>query len=310
MTTIAILGATGHIAKGLISEIARQGRFGLILYSRRPKLVDNFLVDHSINRRNISVRPLQTFGATPCDVIINTIGAGDPKAVRDMGEGVIDLTAKYDDLVLSYLKINQNARYIFLSSGAVYGNGFGVLKDDFNNFPCAQFTPRPDSEYARAKVIAETKHRLNPSLNIIDLRIFGYFSRYIDVFGEFFLAQVSHSILYKKEFLTDSENMVRDYCVPQDFWRVINVCLSETVHNMAIDVYSLNHIDKFSLLETLKRDFGLNYTINENEGSHTKIKGSDIYYSESHQIEFTGFKPQFCSIEGIVLELTKMIGCE
>ena len=96
MTTIAILGATGHIAKGLISEIARQGRFGLILYSRRPKLVDNFLVDHSINRRNISVRPLQTFGATPCDVIINTIGAGDPKAVRDMGEGVIDLTAKYN----------------------------------------------------------------------------------------------------------------------------------------------------------------------------------------------------------------------
>lgn len=303
MTTISILGANGHIAKGLTVEIAREGQHELILYSRQQDLVDNFLTDQHLQDSEVTVRHIDDFGSIPCDVVINTIGAGDPKTVRNFGNDILAVTARYDDAVMSFLgKKNQDARYIFLSSGAVYGNGAGPRKKDYQALPCPDFLPRPDSDYAQSKIIAETRHRDNPDLKIIDLRIFGYFSRYIDLPGEFLMAEIARSILHETEFVTGPGQLVRDYCVPQDLWGLISACISGAGNNMAMDVYSRGQVDKNSLLEMLKSRFGLNYSIKGPDENRL-----DAYFSESRTAERTGFHPQYNSIEGIVTELSAMV---
>jgi hypothetical protein len=37
-----------------------------------------------------------------------------------MGSDIFKITEKYDDMVLGYLKLHKETKYIFLSSGAVY----------------------------------------------------------------------------------------------------------------------------------------------------------------------------------------------
>jgi nucleoside-diphosphate-sugar epimerase len=77
-------------------------------------------------------------------------------------------------MVLGYLKLHKETKYIFLSSGAVYGGNYQKPVDentvatiDINNLKSTDW-------YTLAKLYAEAKHRALSNFSIVDVRVFNW----------------------------------------------------------------------------------------------------------------------------------------
>lgn len=81
MKKIAILGATGHIAKSLISNFKRSENYNLYLFARSDEKLNNFLksINYSENVEKIS---LNDFNKKKYDAVINCIGISDPEKLK------------------------------------------------------------------------------------------------------------------------------------------------------------------------------------------------------------------------------------
>jgi nucleoside-diphosphate-sugar epimerase len=232
---IAILGATSQIAGDLIQSLCSAGGCELYLYARRPSSV--------ISPVNIQSRALikhvgdyDSFGLDfKFDALINFVGAGNPAAVAKMGSDIFDVTWKFDQLALNYIRKNSRCRYIFLSSGSAYGSDFDrpVLIESTSKIPINNLTQQ--DWYGAAKLHAECRHRSYKDLPIIDFRVFNYFSASQDINSNFLISDIIRSIRDKVIFKTTSVNIYRDYLHPHDFLNLILSVLSSPPANSAID---------------------------------------------------------------------------
>ena len=120
---IAILGATSQIARDLIESFAHDDRHRLALFARRPQAV---IVPAPFQwSRRCTVRSLDAFDTLQSyDAIINFVGVGTPRKTVEAGASILNITEQYDRLALDLLDRNSTCRYIFLSSGVVYGSRF------------------------------------------------------------------------------------------------------------------------------------------------------------------------------------------
>lgn len=291
---IAILGATGHIAKGLISEFASKGGYELSLYARRPEAVTRFLAEQGLFGADIIVGDFGSFGSAHCDVIVNAIGAGDPKAVRSLGADILSVTEQFDDMAMDYLRAHPATRYIFLSSGAVYGDPDAGSKD------------QPGDAYGLAKCRAEKKHRAFADLCIFDIRVFGYFSRFIDLTGEFFMAELARAFTERRVFETNGGDMVRDYAVPFDLANLIHICIQTERRNIALDMYSRKPVGKFEMLSVVAKQLGLHHIVLGEGATEGPVERRNQYFSEERMAAELGYEPAFGSLDGVLSELKKI----
>ena len=137
---VAILGATSQIAQDLILSFSKNQHYDFSLFGRNVALLEKW-----INNENLSeeyqVQEYSEFGHhQKYDVIINFVGIGDPAKAQKMGSDIFKVTEQYDDMALEYLKQHNETKYIFLSSGAVYGGNYqepvdkgAVATIDINN---------------------------------------------------------------------------------------------------------------------------------------------------------------------------------
>ncbi len=295
LVTMAILGATGHIAKGLIAEFNSSPRIELLLYARRPEAVEQFVEGLDCRHATPRIEDLDEFGKVECDVIINAIGAADPQQVERLKSEIQDITQSFDDKVLSHIKDSLKTCYIFLSSGIVHAA----------DQPNTKVSP-----YAAAKIAAEQRHRSLLSQNIVDIRVFSFFSRYIDLSGDFFMAAVARAVVNEQAFQTQPATMMRDYSVPSDLAALIEKIIDRGPMNCGIDLYSSKPAEKFELLDRISRQFGLRYSI---EPISDKTPPSPIkngYYSKDHMATALGFEPQFDTINGVISELAEIVSTE
>jgi nucleoside-diphosphate-sugar epimerase len=303
---IAILGATSQIAKDLTLSFLRSNNYQLHLFSRRTEDVLIWVEKNKISQK-CSVINLDNFGEQKFDAVINFIGAGNPVAIAKLGAEILEVTQRFDQIVLDYLKKHRMCRYLFLSSGAVYGSEFSepVRQStsaliNINNLQISEL-------YGVAKMLAECRHRASPELNIIDIRIFNYFSRTQNVDDEFLITQIFRAIRDKEIIKTSSDNIVRDYIHPSDFYLLVTALLTCESGNFSVDCFSKSPIDKFRLLEEMKNEFGLRYQVTE---SHTSINATGLkpnYYSLNKRAIDFGYRPKLTSLEGLLKEITAML---
>jgi nucleoside-diphosphate-sugar epimerase len=298
---IAVLGATGHIAKSLAYLLAPTKTYELFLIARSTDRLYSFL--DSVNLRNlVNTRPLEGFPDGEYDVIINCIGIGDPAKIRDAEISILRLTEHFDNMVLDYLDAHQEVMYVNFSSGAVYGTDFNSPVDestssiiDVNHITAQDF-------YRMAKLNSETKHRALKNLNIVDLRVFGYFSRFIDLRSRFFMSEVISCVQQGKGLLTNRDEMVRDYVHPRDLVCLIEQCIARQSLNDFFDVFSLKPATKFEILDYFKKEYGLRYSIGK--GAHVLVATGrkNVYCSNNRRAETIGYSPRFTSMECIIEE--------
>lgn len=306
MMKIAILGATSQIARDLIVSFAVAKDKQLHLFARRPDEVTKWLAAAGLSGR-YPVDDFSDFAKHEFEAAINFVGAGNPAQTQAMGNSIFDVTLRFDELVLNYLQTRPECRYFFLSSGAAYGPVF--------NEPANRSTPAmvpinnlsPQDWYGVAKLHAECRHRAHPEWPIVDIRVFNYFSRTMDISARFLITDILRAIRDKAVLKTSPEYIVRDFLHPVDFYKLVSALLSSPAANTALDCYSRAHIDKPSLLAAMQERFGLQYEITSASVSVNATGGKAHYYSLNKRAADFGYQPELTSLEGILLESEKIL---
>lgn len=299
---IAILGATSHIAKSLIVRFFRRGGHELHLYARSPEQAELFLrteIPDTGNHCRVSGDFTQ-LRAHAYDAVINCIGVGTRQKLRGDFTRYFTVTEKFDNMVLGYLSgHNPDALYISFSSGAVYGKSFSApaREDSLNCIGVNQVTS--EDFYSIARLNSEAKHRAFKDLNIVDIRIFSYFSRYIDLADGYFITEVINSILNKTILETSGTNFVRDYLHPDDLFSMVLACLDAGKTNAAFDVISAQPVKKQQILDYFSSTYGLVYVVKNLAPDDSPTGSKHLYFSENPNAEAVGYQARFTSMEAL-----------
>ena len=291
---IAVLGATGHLAKCAVSVYSKDDVNVFYLFSRSL----NVLEDMYGNRSNFFIKRYVDFPDHDYDVIFNGVGVWDTpgRNVRD----VFSVTEHFDNMILDYQKKHPCSMSIHISSGAAYANDFDrpVVNGtrttiDINNFTLGDY-------YSVAKINSEVKHRAFEGLNIVDLRLFGFFSRYMNLGYPYLLSAMINAVKENKRFNTVSVDFWRDYIHMDDFAGLLKGISMHGAINMAIDVRSKAPISKSQLIQFFVESYGLQ--VNENDAgveiSSTGMK--PCYYSKE---ENPIYAPSYTSLDTVKKEI-------
>ncbi len=301
VTRIAILGATSQIARDQIVSFSAEADKHLHLFARRTDAVNNWLLAAGLAGR-YPVSEFSDFAQQEFDAVINFVGAGDPAQIAAMGSSILDVTLRFDELVLEYLRVHPVCRYLFLSSGAAYGSVFRE--------PAKRDTPAivaindlaPQEWYGVAKLHAECRHRVHPEWCIFDMRVFNYFSRSQDIAARFLITDILRAIRDKTVLQTSSDYIVRDFLHPADFHRLVGALLAAPAANAAVDCYSRAPIDKPGLLSAMQERFGLRYEITGATVGVNATGSKSHYYSLNTRAADFGYQPELTSLQGILQE--------
>lgn len=303
---IAILGATSQIAKDLIVSFSSRIDKHLHLFARRPDVLRNWIASSGLIG-TYQIDEFSEFGKQEFDAIINFVGVGNPAHALAMGSAIFDITLHFDDLVLGYLQKHPLCPYLFLSSGAVYGSNFKepVTRDTkavvtINKLESHEW-------YGVAKLHAESRHRSLSDLNIVDIRVFNYFSRTQDIEARFLISDILRAIRDKTVLETSPDDIVRDFLHPSDFYQLVSSILSARPANTSVDCYSLAPINKKQLLIAMQENFGLRYEIKENLITINATGIKSHYYSLNKKAEDFGYFPNITSLDGILQESRKIL---
>lgn len=303
---IAILGATSHIAKGLIACWIERHDRELLLYARSPEHVQEFIGQLGRSTET-KVLPIKEYGREQHDVVVNCVGFGNPQRLKDNLADIFTIASKFDDLILAYLAENHQTIYVNLSSGAAYGADFSQPVNEQSQARFNINDLKPEEFYGVAKLHSEARHRALKALSIIDLRIFGYFSRYIDLNEKFLLSEIVTCLKDKKTFITSPVDIWRDYLHPQDLASLIDCCVIHCPMNAVFDAYSNKEVSKFELLNSFVESYGLEYTVDDTFQPQAVTGTKSYYFPTGRRASAVGYAPQVTSLEGIKLEVSAIL---
>jgi nucleoside-diphosphate-sugar epimerase len=301
-TRIAIFGSTSHIAKGLIYHFFKGKGSSLHLYTGAPDKVRSFLSNMSKYSANdaVACEGYGDFMQHPYDVVINCVGVGTMNKLQGNYTRYFTVGEEYDNLAINYLhNVRPETLYISFSSGVVYGKGHSAPAEE-NTANCLKVNHISSEDYyAITRLNSEAKHRAFKNLNIVDLRVFSYFSRFIDLEDSYFITELLKSILKKRVFVTDNLNIVRDYIHPKDLFAMIGKCMEVGRINGAFDMRSSNPVDKKVILDYFSSEYGLKHTIVESLGYVSATGAKDIYCSNYDNASVIGHRPKNSSMDTI-----------
>jgi nucleoside-diphosphate-sugar epimerase len=216
-----------------------------------------FAESTGISGPDLSVHELDAPFADRTDLIVNALGPGDPKTIRAAGASIAQITEAFDLRILQHLERHPETTYAFLSTGAVYGSDYGDREHPRRLLETDTKALGNSDHYPRAKLEAEARHRARGDLRIADVRIFGYFSRFIDLNGGFLMSEISRAVLNDRVFQTDGTDFVRDYIGPGDLTNLLLRLLNAGSVNFVVEARSAAPTTKLALLRALASEFGL-----------------------------------------------------
>ena len=275
------------------------------LYTRSPDKVRSFLgaIGRSTEKGYVIHEGYKNFMKSFYDVVINCVGVGTLNKLQGDFTRYFTVTEEYDNLAIGYLRNSHpDALYISFSSGAVYGREFSAsVEENTMNSIRVNHIAKEDY-YAIARLNAEAKHRAFKNLRIVDLRIFSYFSRFIDLTDGYFITDIMDCILNKKVLITDNVNIVRDYVHPEDIYSIIRKCMNAGKINAAFDAISFKSVEKKEILDYFSYVYGLKYETGRSLGHISATGSKNIYCSNYDNAASIGYKPAFSSMDAIKQE--------
>jgi nucleoside-diphosphate-sugar epimerase len=287
---IAILGASSQIARDFAERFYPRNSAELHLFGRTAVL-----------------RPYSQFGLDKYSAILNFVGVGDPARAKEMGAAIFSVTREFDSLALDYVRQNPGTRYIFLSSGAVYGHGFSVsvTADSLAHIPVNAL--QPQDYYGAAKLYAEVLHR-SCAESIFDIRVFNYISRSMDLSSRFLISDMINAAREGSVFKTSDRPLVRDFLHPTDFCQLVERCLAAPPGaNMALDCYSQEPISKEALVHLMATEFGMRYEITAADDIVNATGDKPNYFSRNRRAAALGYTPAYSSHSAIREEVAAIL---
>jgi nucleoside-diphosphate-sugar epimerase len=301
---VAIFGSTSNIAFDVIKHFSNKN-IEMDLYARSI----NTAIEKISKIDGIKANYLHysAFNAKEVyDVIINFIGLGCPKKIKKATNDLVSVSNFYDNMILDYLTAHSKCKYIFISSGAVYGEDFMEPIPENGKTTSDDLASRELSSYTLSKITCEKKHRNYPNLAIVDLRVFSYFNSGYDINSQLFMSQICNAIRDKEVLIVSADKMVRDYIHPIDFCSLIDIIITSPPINLVIDCHSNEPIEKITLLESMKKKFGLKYIVRDQAPNQSIFTSKTNYYSLLSNAKKIGYKPNYSSLEALIHECKKI----
>lgn len=291
---IAILGATSMLAADFVAlSLEQQIPYELTLFARDPERTRDAIARRTASSIPVCL-PLEAFSGGEWDTIINFVGVGDPARAVAMGADILRITRLWDDRVLEYLDTHPRCRYLFLSSGAAFGET-GPDPIGTETKACFDINDlQPRAFYGVSKFYSEVVHRARTDRSIIDIRIFNYISEFADLSHRFLINEIIAAVRDGRVLSVDPNDMWRDYLGAEDFAALIAVCIKAPIgYNAAIDAYSRSAISKMEMLQMFNDDFGLVFDVSGGGINATGTKSN--YFSANRRAETLGYRPQASS---------------
>ncbi len=298
---VAVLGATGHVGKCVTAGLLNHGVHEVTAVARNTPAVAAFLEalpdGAAAHRCSFTEFPERDF-----DVIINCVGAGTPNAIQALGPSIFALTEEFDDLVFAYLDRHPGALCVAMSSGAAYGGDFSSPAGGAGETSDAFVGQAPNDHYGRAKMASEERHRAATGRAIVDLRLFGLFSRFVDLSSPSLMSDIVRALLDRDELVVSADDIVRDYVDPDDLVRLLLCVLDAGPRNDVFDVFSAAPVSKSALLEAFAERYGLHYAIDPALAVLGVTGLKPDYYSLDRHAESIGYAPKWTSLEALCRE--------
>lgn len=312
---VAVLGATSRLASDYVYQAASRDDHQYTLFARDPAAVAEWLARCGVDGRATDIDRRFAFASLASfdtdgeyDAVVNFIGVGDPARAKALGADIFTVTREWDDRALAYLDGHSTARYVFLSSGAVYGGGFDapVDRQSVARFPVNALDA--SSWYGLAKLGAEAVHRARPHQSIIDLRIFNYVSRFVDVAARFLITDAVRAIRTDETLDVSHAPMVRDFLGLDDLYGLIAACLDAPAGtNAPADAFSRAPIAKDALLQLLHEEFGLRYRYDPATALVEATGSKANYYSMDRTASAWGYQPTRSSADVLRTEIAALV---
>jgi len=296
---VAILGAGSYVSRAILPGLLRSTDWEALLHTRAPEPLTRWAVGRGLPRERISVLSSSEFGSRAFDVVVNFVGAGDPRLVNEMGEAIVAVTAEWDLRALQVLRQHPSTAYIFASSGVATGEDFMLPRE-----PGAPLkAPASGDHYARAKAEAEARHREHGDLSIVDLRLYSFYSADMGARLGYLVCAMLQSALAGSVLTTDRHDIARDYLHPDDLVSAIVAAVRSTPLNGAYDLASVAPVRKFELLRRFHEKFNLQWQVRSSTSKPDKLN----YYSRDRALSRYGFVPKLSALEAVMDQATAFL---
>ena len=134
-------------------------------------------------------------------------------------------------------------------------------------------------------------------LKIIDLRVFNYVSKSIDIQASFLASQIIRNIIKNKKLITDTLNIKRDFIGDKEFFLIIKILASKKVERGNFDAYSRLPIDKKSLLIKMHKNYGLKVEFKKEINIFNATGFKKNYFSKNFKLKNLGYRPSRTSLQ-------------
>lgn len=304
---IAVLGATGHVGKVLTSGLARRDGISVTAIARSADRLEAFLASEGLGLEVVA-GGFASMGDQVFDALIDCTGIGDPSHFGPHSRDLVHVQQCFDDLTMRYLEDHQGCRLVSMSSGAAYLGGFGKPAAPGGG-PCL----RPDrltsaDAYGAVKAMSESLHRMAGDLPIVDVRLFGLFSPYLDLSAHYLLSQAMTALLSDTVLVTDEQDVMRDYAHPDDLTALVAAVLEASPANRAFDVYGAGPASKFQVLDALAGRLGLCYEVRPVADVVSATGLKRCYYSTDHEAAALGYRPLYTTVECVLSVAATVLG--
>lgn len=282
------------------------------LFARRPEAAEAFIAANGLPR-TWTTGALSDFGPMSKRIadaagIVNFVGVGDPAKAKEMGASIFDATLESDALARGFIAERPGTPYVFYSSGAVYGTGFATPVDQDSPSSVPVNALEPQHFYTVSKLHAEATHRASFGDTILDLRIFNYFSRTLDLGARFLITDMLRCVAEGRVFETTDGAMTRDYIHPHDLCALMMALLAAPVGtNRPVDAYSAAPITKAELIDLFAQEFGLKTQIRTQVQTVNATGAKPEYYSLNRAAEALGYRPAYSSAQSVLIEGRAML---
>jgi nucleoside-diphosphate-sugar epimerase len=304
-STVAVLGATGHVGQVLAHGLP-QDRLDLVLVVRDSERGRKVAGSAGLDPGRVVT--FDALGATEADALVNCVGLGDPAAVAARPEEVYAVTQRLDEICLAYLESRPGTVLVNMSSGAVYGTDFSGPARDDSVLTVPVNAVGPEDHYGIAKAASEARHRAAAAASIVDLRLFGLFSRYIDPGARYFANELVRCARTGEEFVTGPDDMKRDFVHPDDLAALVGLALGSRGVNTAWDVATGAPVSKSELIAAFETRFGMRSRIDDTLLPPSATGAKTDYYSLSRRAQAeAGWEPRYTSLEAVLAEATAVL---
>ena len=299
---VAILGATGHIAKCALWALSQDDTAEFYLFSRTREKLEGVCLGYAPERIHCAGGYSEFFEHT-YDLIFNGVGVWDTPGAS--AQQIFSATESYDNMIIRYQLDHPHTRSIHISSGAVYGGDYSVPIDDKSVAMLAVNNVSKGDYYTAAKLNSEVKHRAYSDLDIVDIRLFGFFSRYMSLRYHYLLSGIINSIKENRPFHAIRSNFYRDYIHLDDFAEMLCGIMKQEHINMAIDVRSKEPVSKEEMIRFFSEEYGLKAVEAGDEIAISRTGVKPYYYSTRENGIYT---PRHTSLDTIRHEIKFFLG--